>query len=149
MESNPFEKMPDDLSEKERKEKEACARISEQASYLFKEAEEKAKKDNDFSPSDRKSGKRYSVENASDYMVAVSQRERAESEKFLESVREKDNYYEEKVASKLKVFLRKEETLLRALAELQTQFPELASLIKAQKPYLHEKLKNSEKDWKR
>lgn len=149
MEKPPIENSPEGKSEKEQKEKEACIFISEKAEPLFKEAKESLNKDNDFSPVDKGSSKRYSIENPSDYMVALAQRERQESENFLDQIKHKNEYYEEKVANKLKVFLKKEETMLRALAEIETQFPELSQLIKVQKPYLQEKINNSEKEWRK
>ncbi|MGM0482386.1 MAG: hypothetical protein ACQEP6_00775 [Patescibacteria group bacterium] len=148
MEKNPMERPPENISEKEKKEKEACSRICELVEELFKNAEEETAKEGDFSPPSKVATKRYAIKNAPDYMVAVAQRERIKGEELLESVREEDNYYEEKVASKLKVFLRKEESLLRSLAEIQSHFPELASLLMAQKPYLKEKGQEAEKDWK-
>ncbi len=144
-----MERSPDKPSEKERKEKDACLRVLESAKEIFKEAERQAEAEKNFSPADKGSTKRYPVDSAFDYMVAVAQRERQEGESLLESTREKGDYYEEKMMSKLKVFLRKEETFLRALAEMESQFPEIASFLKTQKPYLQDKISNMEKKWQR
>ena len=149
MEKNPMERQPDSRSEKERKEREACLSVCESAKRLFEEAGEEAKREGDFSPAEKGSTKKYPVKSVPDYIVAVSQRERSRAEDMLESLREKDNYYEEKVAAKLKVFLRKEESFLRSLAELEAHFPEMASLIRAQKPYLQEKIAGAENEWKK
>ena len=143
-----MEKLPEKGSEKEKKEREACLRVCEAAEGVFKESERKVKEEKNFSPIDKGSTKRYSIESTYDYMVALTQRERQESETLLESVKEKNEYYEEKVAGKLKTFLKKEETLIRALAEMETHFPELALLIKTQKPYLKQKINDTEKNMK-
>ncbi len=147
MEKSPLERTPEGSSEKNEKEREACLRVCEMAREIFEEAETKAKKERNFSPSDRRSSKRYSIENPADYMVAVSQRERMEGDRLLESVRENGQYYEEKAAGKLRTFLRKEEAFFRAFAELETRYPDLASFIKAQKPYLGDKIKDADLNW--
>lgn len=148
MENSHKEKPPENISEKERKEKEATSRFCEYAGVIFVKAREGAKTEKFFTPFGRESSKRYHVSNSSDHMVAVSQREREEAEKLLESIREKDDYYEEKIASKLKVFLKKEEVFLRAFAEMETQFPEMAILLRTEKPYLRSKMDIMEKEWK-
>lgn len=143
-----MERPPESRSEKERKEREACVRVIESAKRIFVEAGAEAKREGNFSPAEKGSTKRYPIDSASDYMVAVSQRERLKAEDLLESVKEKGDYYEEKVTAKLKVFLRKEEDLLRSFAELESHFPELASLIRTQKSYLREKIVSAENEWK-
>lgn len=148
MESNPMEKPPEEGSEKEKKEREACLFVCEAAESVFRESERKVKEEKNFSPIDKKCSKRYLIENTSDYMVALAQRERQESERLFESVKEKNEYYEEKIAGKLKTFLKKEEVLIRALAEMESLFPELALFIKSQKPYLKQKMKDAEKGMK-
>ncbi len=131
--------------ERDTKQKEACDLVCENAKKIFEDSEKIVEEEKNFSPTDEFSTKRYSIDNAFDYSVALAQRERQESEKLLESVKEKNEYYEEKITNKLKTFLKKEETLLRALAEMESNFPELASLIKTQKPYLEDKIKEMEK----
>ena len=142
------ERSPEGRSNKQEKEQEACGRVCREAGALFERAEERARSERYCTPADRKSTKRFPVESAADHMVAVSQREHEEVERFLESVRERGQYYEEKAASKLKRFLKREEDLLRSLAEIETHYPALAELLKERKPYLKKKMQDADRSWK-
>ena len=145
----PFEQSPEYRSEKERKEHEAFERIREEAVDALDRALERAEREEAFSSPDKRSTKRFPVESAVDHMVAVAQNEREEAEAFLERVRERGEYYEEKTAAKLRAFLRREEALLRSFAEMEALFPDLAELLKERKPYLKEKISSAEKGWKK
>lgn len=91
--------------------------------------------------------KKFPITNAVDYMVALIQREREEMDRYLEQIREEDHYHKEKVAAKTRDFLEKEELMLRSLADIASDHPELLEVLQSQKPYLKKRLEDAAEGW--
>ena len=80
--------------------------------------------------------KSYPIKTELDFLLARAEQEREEMETLLDTLRRDGDYWKEKAAAKLRAFLDLEAQFLSRLAELKSDYPELASALEERKPHL-------------
>ncbi len=80
--------------------------------------------------------KSYPIKSELDFLVARAVAERAEMETLLAGIRSEGDYWRERAAAKLAAFLDLEAEFLSRLAELKSDYPELAAALEDRKRYL-------------
>lgn len=73
-------------------------------------------------------------------MIAQAQTETDIAKEIVESIRQKNDYYEEKLALKMLEFFKEEEKVISLYAEAKKNYPLLAELMENKRPYLKEML---------
>jgi Na+/phosphate symporter len=71
-----------------------------------------------------------------DFLVARATREVVHAEEIMKRAHEANDYFHEKVAAKVLAFYEIEHKLIAHYVELKLYFPESATALEAQKPYL-------------
>ncbi|MDZ4284959.1 MAG: hypothetical protein U1A28_03990, partial [Patescibacteria group bacterium] len=71
-----------------------------------------------------------------DFLIARAESERSEMQTLLDTSRRDGDYWREKATAKLATFLGLEVQFLSRLAELESDYPELAAAIEERKRYL-------------
>jgi len=75
-----------------------------------------------------------------DFLIAQAQVETDVAKEIVETMREKNSYYEEKLALKMLEFFKEEEKVISLYAEAKKNYPLLAELMENKRPYLKEML---------
>ena len=75
-----------------------------------------------------------------DFLIAQAQTETDIAKETVESIRQKNDYYEEKLALKMLEFFKEEEKVISLYAEAKKNYPLLAELMENKRPYLKEML---------
>jgi len=75
-----------------------------------------------------------------DFLIAQAQTETDIAKEIVESIRQKNDYYEEKLALKMLEFFKEEEKVISLYAEAKKNYPLLAELMENKRPYLKEML---------
>ena len=73
-------------------------------------------------------------------MIAQAQVETDVAKEIVETMRQKNSYYEEKLALKMLEFFKEEEKVVSLYAEAKKNYPLLAELMENKRPYLKEML---------
>jgi len=73
-------------------------------------------------------------------LIAQAQTETDIAKEIVESIRQKNDYYEEKLALKMLEFFKEEEKVISLYAEAKKNYPLLAELMENKRPYLKEML---------
>ncbi|HVS79820.1 MAG TPA: hypothetical protein VHF05_02485 [Candidatus Paceibacterota bacterium] len=74
------------------------------------------------------------IENEYDYLVAKAEAETNKAREILLEARERNDYYQEKVAAKLLEFCETQEKSVRLYAEARLYYPDLGDLIEKRWP---------------
>lgn len=80
-----------------------------------------------------------------DYLIAQAQTETDIAKEIVESIRKKNDYYQEKLALKMLEFYKQEEKVTSLYAEAKKNYPLLAELMENKRPYLKEMLAEAKK----
>ena len=80
-----------------------------------------------------------------DYLIAQAQTETDIAKEIVESIREKNDYYQEKLALKMLEFYKEEEKVVSLYAEAKKNYPLLAELMENKRPYLKDILAEAKK----
>ena len=92
--------------------------------------------------------KKTNTKTLADHLALTARHERQAAERWLDQVRQENDYYREKAVAKLTEFLRREEAALQILLEIRRDFPELADTVLERKPYWRTKLEQAESEWR-
>ena len=85
------------------------------------------------------------IQDEIDFMIAQAQTETDIAKEIVESIRTKNNYYEEKLALKMLEFYKEEEKVISHYAEAKKNYPLLAELMENKRPYLKDLLMEAKK----
>jgi len=83
---------------------------------------------------------KYPIKDEIDFLIAQAQVETDVAKEIVETMREKNSYYEEKLALKMLEFFKEEEKVISLYAEAKKNYPLLAELMENKRPYLKEML---------
>ena len=83
---------------------------------------------------------KYPIKDEIDFLIAQAQVETDVAKEIVETMRQKNSYYEEKLALKMLEFFKEEEKVVSLYAEAKKNYPLLAELMENKRPYLKEML---------